>query len=68
MPRPAQFRREDGLDLAMHAFRNRGFGGTGVAELVRVTKLQPGSLYAAFQSKETLFLSVLDRYGQASVA
>lgn len=68
MPRPAQFTREDVLDRAMRAFHRHGFGGTGVAELVRITKLQPGSLYSAFQSKETLFLAVLDRYGRASVA
>lgn len=52
----------------MHAFWKYGYSATSMANLVEVTDLNPGSLYAAFQSKEDLFLATLDYYGQRSAA
>jgi TetR/AcrR family transcriptional repressor of nem operon len=68
MARPAQFEREEVLEKAMQAFWNHGYCATSMADLVEVTDLKPGSLYAAFQSKEDLFLAALDYYGQQSAA
>lgn len=67
MARPTQFERKDVLEKAMEAFWDHGYAATSMAELVEVTKLKPGSLYAAFQSKEGLFLAALDHYGERSV-
>jgi TetR/AcrR family transcriptional repressor of nem operon len=68
MARPAQFKREDVLEKAMRTFWNQGYRATSLADLVEVTDLNPGSLYAAFHSKEGLFLAALDHYGERSVA
>lgn len=66
MARPAEFEREEVLEKAMQAFWDQGYGATSLAHLVEVTDLHPGSLYAAFDSKEGLFLAALDHYGQRS--
>lgn len=63
MARPVEFSREEVLEKAMQAFWERGYQGTSMAELVAATQLNPGSIYAAFRSKEGLFLAVLDHYG-----
>lgn len=68
MARPAQFERDEVLAKAMEAFWNHGYCATSMADLVEATDLKPGSLYAAFQSKEDLFLATLDYYGQESAA
>jgi TetR/AcrR family transcriptional repressor of nem operon len=68
MARPAQFKREEVLEKAMQAFWDHGYGATSLADLVEVTDLHPGSLYAAFHSKEGLFLAALDHYGQSGAA
>ncbi|KPL28345.1 MAG: hypothetical protein AMJ72_03760 [Acidithiobacillales bacterium SM1_46] len=68
MARPAQFEREVVLEKAMEAFWNHGFCATSMADLVSATDLKPGSLYAAFESKQDLFLATLDYYGQRSTA
>lgn len=68
MARPAEFKREEVLQKAMQTFWDQGYRGTSMADLVEVTDLKPGSLYAAFRSKEGLFLAVLDHYGEHAVA
>lgn len=62
MPRPPAFDRSDVVLRATDVFWRRGFQGTSVADLVRATGLQPGSLYAAFGSKKGVFLEVLRAY------
>lgn len=66
MARPAEFDREEVLDRAMQAFWDDGYCATSMATLTETTGLKPGSLYAAFKSKEGLFLSTLDHYGERS--
>lgn len=66
MARPIQFNREEVIEQALQAFWDRGYCATGMAKLVDVTHLKPGSLYAAFDSKQGLFLAALDRYGEQS--
>ncbi len=66
MARPAGFAREEVLEKAMQAFWDRGYCATSMAQLVAATELNPGSLYAAFQSKRGLFLAALDHYGERS--
>ncbi len=66
MARPAEFDRDQVLDRAMQAFWDEGYCATSMATLTRTTELNPGSLYAAFKSKEGLFLATLDHYGKRS--
>ena len=66
MARPVQFKHEDVLDSAMQIFWKQGYAATSVTDLIAATKLKPGSLYAAFKSKEGLFLAALDHYGERS--
>ncbi len=67
MARTIEFDREDVLQKAMEVFWLEGYCKTSISTLVAVTNLKPGSLYAAFSSKEGLFLASLDYYGQQSV-
>ena len=62
MARPRKFDTEAALDAAMNLFWQRGYEGTGLAELLDVMGLQRGSLYKAWGSKKGLFLAVLNRY------
>ncbi len=66
MARPAQYDRETILDKAMQTFWEQGYCATSMATLVETTDLKPGSLYAAFESKQGLFLATLDHYGARS--
>ncbi|MBP2706369.1 TetR/AcrR family transcriptional regulator [Microbispora sp. RL4-1S] len=62
MARIREFDTEAALEAAMSAFRRRGYEGTSVQDLVDATGIGRGSLYAAFGSKDGLYLAVMDRY------
>ena len=62
MARPREFDIDDALDDAMHAFWQRGYEATSLADLMAVTGLQKGSLYKAFGDKHNLFMQALSRY------
>jgi len=66
--RPVGFDREQVLADATKVFWAHGYFDTSVSKLVDATRLQPGSLYAAFESKEGLFLAALDHYAGQSLA
>ena len=66
MARPAQYDRDKILDKAMQTFWEHGYHATSISDLVEATRLQPGSLYAAFESKRGLFLAALDHYAGQS--
>ena len=68
MARPASFDREQVLGRATETFWENGYCATSISQLVEATQLQPGSLYAAFDSKQGLFMAVLDHYAQQSLA
>lgn len=68
MARPVSFDREQVLGRATATFWEHGYCATSISQLVEATRLQPGSLYAAFESKEGLFLAALDHYAQQSLA
>jgi TetR/AcrR family transcriptional repressor of nem operon len=67
MSRKCEFDREEVLSKAMSVFWEEGYCQTSMAKLVEVTDLKPGSIYAAFKSKEGLFSSSLELYGQRSL-
>lgn len=68
MARTIEFNREHVLESAMHTFWQKGYSQTSIPNLVSATKLNPGSIYAAFDSKEGLFLESMEFYGNRSLA
>lgn len=64
MARLREFDTEKAVEAAMNAFRLNGYDGTSIQDLVDVTGVGRGSLYAAFGSKEGLYLAAMDRYRQ----
>jgi AcrR family transcriptional regulator len=57
-----QFDEAEALEKALELFWKRGFAATSMQELAAATGVQRGSLYNAYQDKETFFLRVFDVY------
>lgn len=57
-----QFDEDNALEKALELFWRRGFTATSMQELAAATGIQRGSLYNAYQDKETFFLRVFDVY------
>ena len=57
-----QFDEEQALEKALELFWLKGYSATSMQDLAEVTGIQRGSLYNAYQNKETLFLRVFDVY------
>lgn len=66
--RAAPFDRETTLDRALALFWRKGYHATSLKDLEAALSLKPGSIYAAFTNKETLFRTVLARYADNSTA
>jgi AcrR family transcriptional regulator len=65
--RPRSFDRDAALRSAMNVFWARGYDGASLDELLRAMGgITPPSFYAAFGSKEELFLEVVQLYQRAS--
>lgn len=60
--RPREFDTDKAVEHAMGVFWSCGYHGTSLPDLLEVTELSRGSLYAAFGDKHGLFLRALDRY------
>jgi AcrR family transcriptional regulator len=60
--RPREFDTEKALERAMVLFWRQGYEGTSLADLTEALGITRPSLYAAFGSKEALFLQALDLY------
>lgn len=67
MARPKEYDRETVLSEAMNVFWGTGYFGTNMNQLIKATRLNPGSLYGAFGSKDALFFAALDHYGKMSI-
>jgi len=71
MGRSTGYDKEKVLHSAMELFWARGYHSTSLKDLERVLDMRPGSIYAAFGSKEALFCAALERYasiGQGNLA
>ncbi len=68
MARPRTFDEDEAVERAMLLFWRRGYEGTSVRDLGAELGLRPGSLYAAFGDKQSLFHRALDRYCQGQGA
>ncbi|MBW8484559.1 TetR/AcrR family transcriptional regulator [Actinomadura parmotrematis] len=64
--RPRGFDRAAALEAATRLFWAHGYGATSIGELTGAMGIRPGSLYAAFGDKESLFREVVQNYGRSS--
>ncbi|MET9671024.1 TetR/AcrR family transcriptional regulator [Streptomyces sp. NPDC006475] len=62
MARLREFDTQAAVEASMNAFRRKGYEGTSIQDLVDATGVGRGSLYAAFGSKDGLYLAAMDRY------
>jgi TetR/AcrR family transcriptional repressor of nem operon len=66
MARPRQFDEKRVLGAVREQFWNAGYAATSLEDLMRVSGLGKGSLYAAFGDKHQLFLRALRSYNEAN--
>ena len=70
--RPATSRKEATheriVEVASRAIRRSGYGGTGVADIMKEAGLTHGGFYAHFASRDALLAEAGDRAGSDSVA
>lgn len=62
MSAPIKFNREDVIEKAKNLYWEKGYHATSMRNLQDVINMHPGSIYAAFGSKDKLFIESLDRY------
>ena len=62
MARRPEFERDDVVRRALKVFWMDGYQGASMSRLGEAMELRPGSIYAAFHSKERLFLEALSAY------
>ena len=67
MGRPVEYDQSKVLDSVVKLFWEQGYEATSMKNICEVTGLQPGSVYAAFGSKRTLFLAAIDAYFEQSI-
>ncbi|MFU8865615.1 MAG: TetR/AcrR family transcriptional regulator [Rhodobacterales bacterium] len=62
MGRTSKYERDVVLKTAMDLFWSRGYRSTSLKDLEQALDMRPGSIYAAFGSKEALFRIALQKY------
>ncbi|MGY5047182.1 TetR/AcrR family transcriptional regulator [Streptomyces sp. 900105755] len=62
MARTREFDMDQATDRAMDLFWRRGYAETSLQDLLRELAIGSGSFYAAFGSKEQLYVRALERY------
>ncbi len=60
--RPPEFDRTAALEAATELFWEHGYEATSISALTRAMGIRPGSLYAAFGDKKSLFKEVVEAY------
>jgi AcrR family transcriptional regulator len=60
--RPREFDRDAALEAAMFLFWRKGFAATSMNDLCDAMGVRSPSLYAAFGSKEALYLEAIEHY------
>jgi AcrR family transcriptional regulator len=63
--RPREFDRDAALEAAMFLFWRKGFAATSMNDLCDAMGVRSPSLYAAFGSKEALYLEAVEHYVQS---
>ena len=64
MPWEKQFRTDEALSKAMHAFWARGYDATSMQDLVTSMGINRASIYATFGDKRSLFIKALRAYDE----
>ena len=64
MPWEKQFDEAEVVEKAMHAFWERGYASTSLADLTERTGVGRGSLYSVFRDKHDLFVASLRMYDE----
>jgi TetR/AcrR family transcriptional repressor of nem operon len=62
MPKTKQFSKEDVLEAASNIFRQKGFNGTSIDDILVATGLSRSSLYNTFNNKHNIYLQSLEFY------
>lgn len=62
MPKTKQFNKEVVLEAAAGIFRQKGYNGTSIDDILNATGLSRSSLYDSFQDKHNLYLQSLEFY------
>lgn len=62
--RPKSFDKDTAIDAFVNVFWTRGFDATSIDDLQTSVGIKRGSFYAAFENKETAFITALERYAQ----
>jgi TetR/AcrR family transcriptional repressor of nem operon len=65
--RPREFDIDDAVRDALDVFRQRGYHGASMVDLLEGTKLSRGSLYKAFPDKRALFFAAFDLYAREAL-
>jgi len=60
--RPREFDEDEVMSKIMGVFWQHGYEGTGLADIMKATGLQKGSLYKAFGSKHGMYIKALKQY------
>ncbi len=68
MARPLEYEPDIVLNRAMQVFWRKGFESTSLDDLCDATGLGRSSLYAAFGSKQAMYLRALARYEDAAIS
>lgn len=66
MARQASYNRDEVLAKAQALFWRKGYHATSLKDLEAALNMRPGSIYAAFGSKEALFAETLHLYARRS--
>ena len=65
--RPREFDLDDAVRDALAVFRQRGYQGASMVDLIEGTRLSRGSLYKAFPDKRALFFAAFDLYAREAL-
>lgn len=52
------------IDVAVQLFRERGFAGTNLNQIIRMARVTPGAFYYHFDSKEEVAFAIIDEVAQ----
>lgn len=66
MSKQAKFDRDEVIEKAKNLYWEKGYHATSMRNLQDVVDMRPGSIYAAFGSKDNLFKEALNRYAEES--
>jgi TetR/AcrR family transcriptional repressor of nem operon len=62
MPKVKQFNKEKVLSAAAQIFKTKGYNGTSIDDILKITGLSRSSLYDSFSDKHALYLQALEYY------